>query len=73
MVSMQKIIALDAVAGADVARSAWVLDAVLGAGGLGATEPWLALGLVLATGGLSLALVGIFMRAWFEQAPTPSS
>ena len=29
MVSMQKIIALGAVAGADVARSAWVLDAVL--------------------------------------------
>ena len=64
---MHKFLALSAVAGADVARTVWVLDAVLASGASSAIDRWLAAGLILATGGLSLAMIGFVVRAMLEQ------
>ena len=64
---MYKLLALSAVTGADIARSVWVMDAVLDTSRGAAIDQWFAVGLILATGGLSLALTGLVMRAIFEQ------
>ena len=64
---MYKVLALGAVAGADIARSVWVMDAVLDVSREPAIDQWLAVGLILATGGLSLALTGLVLRAMLEQ------
>lgn len=74
---MHKLLVLSAVAGADIVRTVWVMNAVL-APGLGGTPslggmmggtigPWFVAGLILATGGLSLAMTGIVVRAMLEQ------
>lgn len=60
---MDKLPALVMVAFADVARTAWVLDALGSGPDASLREPSLGAGLVLATGGLSLAMIGLAMRA----------
>ena len=64
---MHKLLVLSAVAGADIVRTVWVMNAVLAPELGGTIGPWLAAGLILATGGLSLAMTGIVMRAMLEQ------
>jgi hypothetical protein len=68
---MSRVIALFAVAAADVARSAWVMDAILQAERVGSVETWLAIGLIFATGGLSLGLAGLAGRAALGKAAPP--
>lgn len=67
---MAKLFGLCAVAGADVVRSVWVLDCVLAAERAGQVELWTAAGLLLATGGLSIALLGLAMRACLGHGPS---
>lgn len=71
-----RVFTLIAVATADVARSAWVMDAVLDADRMGNVHPWLALGLALLTGAISVSLIAIAARATLEaiaQVPAPPS
>ena len=71
---LYQLLALCAVAVADIARSVWVMIAVLDASRGMPASPWLAIVLVMATGGLSLALLGLVMRAMLERralAPPP--
>ena len=65
---MWKLLALAAIAAADVARSAVVVAAVLACDGAQASSPWLAPALIAATGLLSLALMGLAMRALLDAA-----
>ena len=64
---MNKFLALGAVAAADIARSVWVMDAILDTSRDVAMDPWLICGLVLATGGMSVAMIGLVLRAVFER------
>ena len=75
---MYNLIALGAVAGADIARSVWVMDAVLDSSRSVAIDPRLSVGLILITGGLSLALMALITRAILDHRhgvvrPEPSS
>lgn len=63
---------LIAVAMADVARSAWVMDAVLDAERLGNLHPWLALGILFLTGAISISLIGLAARAVLEAGQVAS-
>lgn len=51
------------VAAADVARTVWVLDALLNAEGAGTSSPWLGAGVMLASGGLSIVMLCVAMRS----------
>ncbi len=60
-------IVLGAIAAADVARSAWVMAAILDPSRSATIGPWLATGLILATGGISIAMLGLAARALLER------
>ena len=71
--SLYQLLALSAVAVADIARTVWVITAVLDTS-RAVADPWLAVALIVSTGGLSLALIGLVMRAVLEQRhAVPSS
>ena len=71
--SLYQLLALSAVAVADIARTVWVITAILDTS-RAAAGPWLAVALIVSTGGLSLALIGLVMRAVLEQRhAVPSS
>lgn len=60
LADMNRLIGLGAVAAADIARTVWVAGVVIERG---LVAPMPTIGLILASGGLSLALLGIAMRA----------
>jgi hypothetical protein len=60
---MNKLAPLILVAPADIARTDWVLDALLNTEGAGTASPWLGMGVMLASGGLSIVMLGIAMRS----------
>ncbi len=65
--TVQNAVALGVVAAADVARSVWVMDAVLDPARSTSLGPWLAIGLILATGGISVAMLGLAARAVLDR------
>jgi hypothetical protein len=73
IVGMNKFLALGIVAVSDIARSVWVFEALFSAVGKGLVDPWHCLGILLITGGLSLALLGLAMRAVLELRGTSLS
>lgn len=69
---MRKFIVPLAVAAADMARSARIIVAILGAERLECVESWLAIGLICMTGRLSVAMFGLAAGAAFGEIGLPS-
>jgi hypothetical protein len=70
---MRRITPLLLVAAADVARTVLVVNALITAEGAGTPSPWLGAGVMLASGALSIAMLGIAMRSviGFGDQPAP--